>query len=95
MSDQHEPDRPIESIEEMPAAPEADQGTRDADAPTWSAPTEGHETLPVSASMTVADAEADTLATAEAGVDAAAAPSAPASAGPAAGVLPARCGSTG
>ena len=42
MHDQNDQDRPIEPIEEMPAAPEADQGTRDADAPTWSAPTEGH-----------------------------------------------------
>jgi hypothetical protein len=47
MSDSIEQDRPIETIEEMPAAPEADQGTRDADAPTWAAPTEGHERPPI------------------------------------------------
>ncbi|MFN8623143.1 MAG: hypothetical protein U0869_20585 [Chloroflexota bacterium] len=46
MHDQSDQDRPIETIEEMPAAPEADPGTRDADAPTWSAPTEGHLDLP-------------------------------------------------
>jgi len=49
MHEQNDQDRPIETIEEMPAAPEADQGTRDADAPTWSAPTEGHTELPLSA----------------------------------------------
>ncbi len=37
----------IEPIEGMPAAPDANQETRDADAPTWSAPTEGHGALPV------------------------------------------------
>ncbi len=48
MHEQNDQGRRLESIEEMPAAPEADQGTRDADAPTWSAPTEGHTELPLS-----------------------------------------------
>jgi len=49
MHEQTDQDRPIETIEEMPAAPEADPGTRDADAPTWSAPTEGHTEPPLTA----------------------------------------------
>jgi len=55
MDEQTDQDRHIETIEEMPAAPEADPGTRDADAPTWSAPTEGHTELPVSAPSTDPD----------------------------------------
>jgi len=55
MDEQTDQDRHIEAIEEMPAAPEADPGTRDADAPTWSAPTEGHTELPLSAPSTDAD----------------------------------------
>jgi hypothetical protein len=88
MSDQHESDRPSESIESMPAAPEADQGTRDADAPTWSAPTEGHEALPMSESSVLADTEADALTTAAADADAAAAVPSPAPDLPAPGARP-------
>lgn len=88
MSDQHESDRPSESIEAMPAAPEADQGTRDADAPTWSAPTEGHEAPPVSGSTALADAEADALTTAAADADAAAGAPSPGPDVPAPGALP-------
>lgn len=88
MSDQIESERPIQPIEAMPAAPEADQGTRDADAPTWSAPTEGHEAPPVSGSTATADAEADALTTAAADADAAVAANAPDLEIPAAGALP-------
>lgn len=73
MSDQHESELPSEPIEAMPAAPEADQGTRDADAPTWSAPTEGHETPPLPVSTALADAEVDALTTAAADADTASA----------------------
>ena len=66
MHDQTDHDRVIEPIDEMPAAPEADQGTRDADAPTWSAPTEGHGTMPLTPPPTADAASAATAPTADA-----------------------------
>ena len=46
MSGTNDEQRHIESIEEMSAAPEADEGTRDADAPSWAAATEGRGAPP-------------------------------------------------
>ena len=64
MHDQTEHDHPVDAIEAMPAAPEADPGTRDADAPSWAAPTDGHPEPPLGGAS--ADAEVDQLTTAAA-----------------------------
>jgi hypothetical protein len=77
MHDHTEHPQPSDAIEAMPAAPEADPGTRDADSPTWAAPTEGHPEPPVSTPLADADVDQLTTAAADAATAAATAPTAP------------------
>lgn len=64
MSEQSVSDRPGGPIEQMPAAPEVTQETRDVDAPTWSAPTEGHPMPPVAPAEHISG---DTIVVSQAG----------------------------